>query len=143
MHHKNERFEDSPATKQSRWLQQEALVCTYFAVFVVNEDVAGAVGFEVGDLEAVGVSDLLRLKGGVDGVHFDHGFGHFRLWHRQKSVRLNTCMDLAAVYLYIGFLSFNWSLAAPSPGLKKTNMDPSGPKNYGPVGELPSRIDEK
>lgn len=46
---------------------------------MVNEDVAGAVGFEVGDLEAVGVSDLLRLKGGVDGVHFDHGFGHFRL----------------------------------------------------------------
>ena len=42
---------------------------------MVDEDVARAVVFEVGDLQAVGVSDLLRLEGGVDGVHFDHCFG--------------------------------------------------------------------
>lgn len=45
------------------------------AVLVVEEDVAGAVVFEVGDLQAVGVSDLLRLEGGVDAVHLDHSFG--------------------------------------------------------------------
>lgn len=45
------------------------------AVFVVEKDVAGAVVFEVGDLQAVGVSDLLWLEGCVDGVHLDHSFG--------------------------------------------------------------------
>lgn len=38
---------------------------------MVDEDVAGAVVFEVGDLQAVGVSYLLRLEGCVDGVHLD------------------------------------------------------------------------
>lgn len=48
---------------------------THLAVFVVDEDVPGAVVFQVGDLKAVGIPDLLRLEGGVDGVHLDHCFG--------------------------------------------------------------------
>lgn len=49
---------------------------------MVDEDVAGAVVFEVGDLQAVGVSYLLRLEGRVDGVHLDHCFGLLSLQER-------------------------------------------------------------
>lgn len=46
---------------------------------MVDEDVAGAVLFEVGDLQAVGVSDLLGLEGGVDAVDLDCRFRLLRL----------------------------------------------------------------
>lgn len=42
---------------------------------MVDKDVAGAVVFEVGDLQTVGVSDFLGLEGGIDGVHFEYCFG--------------------------------------------------------------------
>lgn len=45
---------------------------TDLAVIMVDEDVAGTVVFEVGDLQAVGVSYLLRLEGCIDGVHLDN-----------------------------------------------------------------------
>lgn len=58
---------------------------THLAVFVVDEDVPGAVVFQVGDLKAVGVPDLLRLEGGVDGVHLDHCFGLLCLLWSEES----------------------------------------------------------
>lgn len=51
----------------------------YLAVVVVHKDAAGAVVFEVGDLQAVGVSDLLGLEGCVDAVDLDYRFGLLRL----------------------------------------------------------------
>lgn len=42
---------------------------------MVKEDVAGAVIFEIRNLQAVGMSDLVGLEGGVDAVHLDHRFG--------------------------------------------------------------------
>lgn len=46
---------------------------------MVDKDAAGAVVFEEGELQAVGVPRLLWLEGGVDGVHLDHCFGLFSL----------------------------------------------------------------
>lgn len=57
---------------------------TDLAVFMIDEDVAGAVVFEVGDLQAVGVSYLLRLEGGIDCVHLDHCFGLLSLQEGQR-----------------------------------------------------------
>lgn len=56
----------------------------HLAVVVVDEDAAGAVVFEVGDLQAVGVSDLLGLEGGVDAVDLDYRFGLLRLQQRGR-----------------------------------------------------------
>lgn len=56
----------------------------YLAVVVVDEDAAGAVVFEVGDLQPVGVPDLLGLEGGVDAVDLDDRFGLLGLQQRSK-----------------------------------------------------------
>lgn len=42
---------------------------------MVDEDVAGTVVLEVGDLHAVWVSYLLWLESCIDGVHLDDCFG--------------------------------------------------------------------
>lgn len=51
---------------------------------MVDKDVAGAVVFEVGDLQAVGVSYLLRLEGCVHGVHLQYCFGLLSLQERGR-----------------------------------------------------------
>lgn len=62
----------------------------YFAAVVVDEDAAGAVVFEVGDLQAVGVSDLLGLEGGVDAVDLDDRLGLLRLQRHTKEQGSNS-----------------------------------------------------
>lgn len=52
---------------------------------MVHKDAAGAVVFEVGDLQAVGVPDLLGLEGGVDAVDLDDRFGLLRLRQRRST----------------------------------------------------------
>lgn len=52
---------------------------------MVDEHVAGAVVFEVGDLQTVGVSYLLGLEGRVHGVHLDDCFGLLSLHEREKT----------------------------------------------------------
>ena len=51
---------------------------------MVDKDVAGAVVFEVGDLQTVGVSDFLGLEGNIDGVHLDYCFGLSRLQRERE-----------------------------------------------------------
>lgn len=47
----------------------------YLAVLMVDKDVAGPAVFDVGDLKAVRISDLLRLEYCVDAVHLHYRFG--------------------------------------------------------------------
>lgn len=58
---------------------------TDLAAVVVDEHVAGAVVFEVGDLQTVGVSYLLGLEGRVHGVHLDDCFGLLSLQEREET----------------------------------------------------------
>lgn len=50
-------------------------VSQYFAVLMVDKDVAGPAVFDVGDLKAIRVPDLLRLECCVDAVHLHCRFG--------------------------------------------------------------------
>lgn len=54
---------------------------------MVHKDAAGAVVFEVGDLQAVGVPDLLGLEGRVDAIDLDYRFGLLRLRQRRSTGR--------------------------------------------------------
>ncbi len=68
-------------------------VTVYLSITVVDKDVPCAVVFQVGDLQAVGVSYLLRLEGCVDGVHLDYSFGLLSLHGRgRKAVEVGVCV---------------------------------------------------
>lgn len=54
-------------------------VVSHSAAVVVDEDVSCDVVFDVCDLQAVGVPDLVGLEAGVDGVHFHNGLRFFSL----------------------------------------------------------------
>ncbi len=54
-------------------------VTSHPAAVVVDEDVSCHVVLQVGDLQAVGVSDLIRLEAGVDAVHLYNSFGFLSL----------------------------------------------------------------
>lgn len=57
-----------------------------------DKDVAGAVVFEVGDLQTIGVSCLLWLEGCIDGVDLDHCFGLFSLKKRWSKGNGDVCV---------------------------------------------------
>ena len=68
-----------------RWMIHFPCQHSDLAAVVVDEHVAGAVVFEVGDLQTVGVSYLLGLEGCVNAVHLDDSFGLLSLHEREET----------------------------------------------------------
>lgn len=66
---------------------------------MVDEDISGAIVFEVGDLQAVGVSYLLWLEGCIDGVYFYHCFGLLSLQETIKEMSVYLC-EIQQIALY-------------------------------------------
>lgn len=65
----------------------------HLAIVMVDKDVAGAEVFEIGDLQAIGISYLFRLEGCIDCVHFDYCLGLLSLPERmEKRKAMDSCV---------------------------------------------------
>lgn len=56
----------------------------YLSTFVVDKYIPGLIIFEIGDLQAIGVPNLLWLECSIDDIYFNIDFGFFGLqteWH--------------------------------------------------------------
>lgn len=56
----------------------------YLSTFMVDKYIPGLIIFEIGDLQAIGVPNLLWLECSIDDIYFNIDFGFFGLkteWH--------------------------------------------------------------
>lgn len=79
--------------QQPQWLYALRL---YLAALVVQEDVAGDVVLQVGDLKAVGVANLLWLEAGIYGVHLNcrFWFPGLVVWKGEQEAGKQGCTGL-------------------------------------------------
>lgn len=55
----------------------------YLSTFMVDKYIPGLIVFEIGDLQAIGVPNLLWLECSIDDIDFNIDFGFFGLKREQ------------------------------------------------------------
>lgn len=69
----------------------------YLSILMVEEDVTSLVIFDIGDLQAIGVPNLLRLECGIDSVNFNSYFWFLGLKEKRK-FSLHICFQSCLFY---------------------------------------------
>lgn len=77
------------------------VVAQHLAAVVVHKDVAGAVISQVRDLHAVGVPNLFRLEGCIDGVHFNHRLRFLCLQFNDKAQQTEGGKSFDLIHLFL------------------------------------------